>query len=93
MTLRTRLPREHTDVIVWIVMTTFACRPQSGKLTGGMALLASQAHMGACQREVAQVMVKGGVLPIGRIVAGSAIRAKLTVMLVILLMAGVAIRG
>lgn len=34
MTLRTCLPREHSDMVGGIGMTTLACGPQSGKLTG-----------------------------------------------------------
>lgn len=58
-----------------------------------MTAFTGHIRVGACQREVAAVMIKANIVPIGRIVAGSAIRAKLPVMVVILLMAGVTIGG
>jgi hypothetical protein len=49
--------------------------------------------MRARQREVAEVMIEIGIMPIGRIVAGSTVRAILAIMFIILLMAGVAVHG
>lgn len=57
-----------------------------------MALLASQAHVSARQREVAAVVIEGRILPTGWVMAGGAVRAELTAMLVILLMARITIR-
>ena len=47
--------------------------------------------MRAGQREVAAVMVEIRILPVGRVMAGRAICAKLTVMLVILSVAGITV--
>src|SRR5688572_13793945 len=58
-----------------------------------MALLASQSHMLACQWEGAQVVIEVGILPVRRIMTGSAIGAKLPFVFVILLMAGKTVRG
>ena len=58
-----------------------------------MALLAGQTHMTTCQRESAQIVIEVGILPIGRVMTGSAIRAILPCVFVILLVAGVAIHG
>lgn len=74
-------------------MTTLTCRPQPGKLTGGMTLLASQAHMRTGQWEVAAAVVEGRILPIRWVVTGGTVRAKLTVVFIVLSMAGVTIRG
>lgn len=56
-----------------------------------MALFTSHIDMRAIQREVAQVVVEGGVFPIARIVAGPAICPEPAAMLVILAVAGVTI--
>jgi len=58
-----------------------------------MALLASQSNMPPRQREVAQVMVEGRILPIGRVMTGGTIGAESAAMLIVLLMTGVTIRG
>ena len=47
--------------------------------------------MPACQREVGAAVVKGCVVPVTRAMAGCAVCAKLTVVFVILLVAGIAI--
>ena len=58
-----------------------------------MAFLASKTHMPSCQWEGAQVVIEIGILPIGWIMTGGAIRAILPCVFVILLVAGVAIHG
>ena len=58
-----------------------------------MALLASQPHVPAGQREGAQVVVEVGILPIRRVMTGGAIRAILPGMFVILLVAGITVHG
>ena len=50
-----------------------------------MAALTIQSHMRARQRKVAQVVVEGRVVPIGWVMAGSTIRAELTVVCIVLL--------
>lgn len=83
---------EHANMESRVAVTARTSGGQPGKLTCGMALLTSHVHVRARQREVAQVVVEGRVLPIGRVVAGSAIRTKLTVVFIVLSMTGVTIR-
>lgn len=56
---------EQTRMVARIPMTTRAGCRQPGKLARSMAFLASQAHMAACQRERAQVVIEVSVLPTG----------------------------
>ncbi len=58
-----------------------------------MTALALQARMGAGQWELRVVMVKGDMVPAGRVVADRAILAVLALMRILLLMAGVAVCG
>lgn len=58
-----------------------------------MALLARQPRMASGQREVAPAMIEIRILPIGRVMAGGAVRSILTVVFVVLSVAGIAIRG
>lgn len=58
-----------------------------------MAILTSQPHMRAGEREIAEVMVEGCVRPIGWVVAGSAVCAILTVVFIIRLVAGITVHG
>lgn len=58
-----------------------------------MAAFTSQPQVRASQREIAEVMIKVGIFPVGGMMAGSAVRAILTVMFVIPLMARVAVHG
>jgi hypothetical protein len=58
-----------------------------------MALLTSYSRVAAGQREVTAVMVEIDVLPIRRVMTGSTVRTILTIMLIILLMAGITIHG
>lgn len=65
---------------------------QSLELIILVATLTSHLHMYARQREVAFAVIKCRVVPFIRRMAGRAIRAELTVVLIVLLMAGIAIR-
>jgi hypothetical protein len=58
-----------------------------------MALLTSQTYMTTRQREVAFVVVKRGIFPIGRGMASGAIGAELAVVFIVLFVAGVTIAG
>ena len=58
-----------------------------------MALLASQPHVPAGQRECAEFVIEIGILPIRRFMTGGAIRAILPGMFVILLVAGITVHG
>lgn len=51
-----------------------------------MTLFTCHARVGAGQREVAEIVVEAGIMPIGGVMAGSAIGAVLTVVFIILLM-------
>lgn len=84
---------EHAGVKSRLGMTGNACCGQPLELPAAMTALTRHVHVRAGQREVAAAVVEGGVLPTGRVVTGGAVRAKLTVMLVILTVAGVAIAG
>jgi len=56
-----------------------------------MTALTSHIHMGAGQREITKVVVKVRALPTSRVMAGSAIPAKLSIMGVLLQVTGIAI--
>jgi hypothetical protein len=58
-----------------------------------MTILTKHFKVGASQREIAQVVVEGSFIPIEGSMAGSTIRTKATIMLVILAMARVTVRG
>ena len=58
-----------------------------------VTLLTGDTHMRARQREVGKVMIEVGILPFIRRVTATTVRAKLTVVFVVLLMAGVTIGG
>lgn len=51
-----------------------------------MTLFTRQARMATCQWEIAQIMIEGGIIPIGWVVADRTIRAEAAVVLVILFM-------
>lgn len=68
-------------------MTGNTCRRQPFELSAAMTALTSHAHVRARQREVAAAVVEGRVFPVGRIVAGGAVRSKLTAVFVILFVA------
>jgi hypothetical protein len=54
-----------------------------------MAFLASQGRVGAGQREVRAVMIEVNMIPTGGVVAGRTVCAKFSIVIVILLMAGI----
>ena len=57
-----------------------------------MTFLTSQRCVGAGQWKVRAVMIEVNMIPTGGVVAGRAVCAKFSIMVVILLMAGIAIR-
>lgn len=58
-----------------------------------MTVLAGHVRMTAYQRKRCPVMIEIGILPIGWIMTGRAIGAIISVVCIILLVAGIAIRG
>lgn len=74
-------------------MTVHTLSRKPDKLTARMAIFAQNINVRSGQWEVTEVVIKGGILPIERSMAGSAVRTEATIMLVILLMAGIAISG
>ena len=58
-----------------------------------MAIFAANLDVRPSQREITEVVIKGGVFPIEGCMTGSAVRTKATIMLIILLMTGIAISG
>lgn len=56
-----------------------------------MTLLASHINMTSRQREVAELVIEVGILPIGWVMTGGAIRAVCAVVFIVLLMTGVTI--
>lgn len=56
-----------------------------------MTLFTRQPRMTTRQREVAQVMIEGGILPIGRIMTRGAVRPILPAMFIILLVTGITV--
>lgn len=84
---------KHTGMEDRVAVTARTIRRQPRELARGMAAFTSQSCMRASQRKVTQIMVEGGVMPIGWIMAGSAVRAILAIMFVVLLVAGKTICG
>lgn len=68
------------------------CR-QPFELPAAVAALARQPNMCTCQREIAAVMVKRGILPTRGVVAGSTVGSKLPVVFIVLFVAGIAVCG
>jgi hypothetical protein len=87
------LGTQHSSVEYRIFVASQTLGRKPGKLTICMAILATHVNMSTGQREVAQVVVKCSLFPIEGSMAGSAVRAKATIVLIILLMAGITIRG
>ena len=56
-----------------------------------MAIFTKNIDVRTIQREIAEIVVKKGVFPTDRIMAGCAVRSKAPTMLIILAMAGIAI--
>jgi len=90
MTCRTIQP-EHPCMEGGITVTTRAGSGQPVELTGAVTLFAGQACMPPSQREVAQIVIKGGIFPIGRIMTRGAVRPILPTMFIILLVTGVTV--
>ena len=88
---RCAIQAKHTRVEDRISVATRTSCGQAGKLTRGMASLASQGGVGAGQREVRAVMIEVNMIPTGGVVAGRTVGAKFSIVIVILLMAGIAI--
>ena len=84
---------KHSGVESRIGMTGHAGGGEPRKLTGGVTALAFQTDVTPGQREVAQIVVENSLFPARRRMTGGAVRAKPTVMLVVVLMAGVTIAG
>jgi len=76
---------------VWVTGNALMWRPI--KNIANMALGALDVHMRTSQLKGSQGVIEGGVRPIRRIVTGFAGSTKCSIMLVILLVAGVAILG
>ena len=58
-----------------------------------MAIFAKNIDMRTIQWEITEVVVKKGIIPTDWIVAGCAVRSKAPTMLIVLAMAGIAVRG
>lgn len=71
----------------WLCMTGNTGCAQSLELSADMAAFTGYRCMRAGQREVTQVVVEACIVPIGWVMAGSAIRAELTVVCIVLLVA------
>ena len=77
----------------WVRMTGGTSSGRAFELSVGMTSRAFQVGVATCQREIGTAVIKRGIIPIIGRMTGRAIRAKLPVMLIILLMAGEAICG
>ena len=84
---------KHARVEYRVIVAARAVGRKRCKLPGGMAACAGQCHMRARQGEVAAVVIEIRVIPIRGFVAGRAIGTELTVVFVILLVAGIAVCG
>jgi len=84
---------EHSCMEHRIAMTTRTGGGHPGKLTKVMALFTRQVHMRTCQREVAAVVIEIGVLPVERVVTGTAVRAESAAVFIVIHMAGITIAG
>ena len=74
-------------------VTGHTLRRKPRKLITRMAIFTADLDVCPSQREITEVVIKGNLLPIERRMTGSAVDTEATAMLVILLMAGIAIRG
>ena len=82
---------ERAQVEIRIRMTTGTLDRQPGKLAACMAGFTGYAGMCAVQREVAAIMIKRNSFPIGRSMAGGAVRAKAALVGIILEVAGITV--
>ena len=78
---------------VRVGMAGYASGVRAFEYTVLVTLLTGDTHMRARQREVGEVVIEVRILPVIRGVTAPAVRAKLAVVFVILLMAGVTIGG
>ena len=77
----------------WVGMAGDTNSWRALELSIGMTFRAIHVGVATCQREIGTVVIKRGVIPVIGRMTGRAIRAKLPIMLIVLLMAGVAICG
>ena len=84
---------EQAGMVGRVTMAVRADCGQPGKLAGGMTVLAGHICMPAYQREPGKVVIEIGILPVRGVMAGRAVGAILARVLVILLVAGIAVRG
>ena len=89
LTIRT----EQTGMIWRVAVAGNARGGKPRKLSIGMTALTFQTDMPTREREVRFIVVEGHVIPTRGLVAGGTVRAKLSAMLILLAMAGVAIAG
>lgn len=90
MACRTIEPKQ-SCVIGWVAVTTGTRSGYACEYSTRMTALTCHTHVTAGQWEAAAVVIKIRVLPIRRVVTGGAVRAKLPVMFIILLMTRIAI--
>jgi hypothetical protein len=83
LTVRT----EHPNVENRILVASHTLSRKSGKLTTCMAILAEYINMRTGQREIAQIVIEGSLIPIEGSMASGTVRAKAAIMLIVLAMA------
>ena len=90
---RRTIQTKHARVEDRIGMARRTGSGQAFELTGVMALLTRQTHVPSRQWEIAAIVVKVRILPIGWIVTGSTIRSILTIVFIVRSMTGITITG
>lgn len=84
---------EHPGMERRVAVAVVAHPRQPGELTRRVTALARHSRVAAYQWEFGTVVIEVGIVPTGGVMAESTIRAIFAVVLIILLMAGIAIRG
>ena len=84
---------KQTGMVGWVDMAARANGGQAGKLAGGMTALAGHVRMPTYQSKPCSVVIEIGIFPVGGIMTGRAIGAVLALVFILLLMAGIAVRG
>ena len=84
---------ERPEVEIQVCVTGYALCRKPGKLTACMAILTNNVDVRPIQWEIATVVIKSDIFPTRRGVAGSTVRAKTTIMFIVLAVTGITSGG